>query len=164
MDETPNRLLQKLVRSRAVAALGTVKNGEPFVSMVPYVLHGPKSDFLIHVSGLSAHTRHMMQHPRVSLMVTAAEASLDENGAAIEAQALPRVTIQGDAIRLDPHGSAYAAGKIAYLERFPTAVQMFELPDFSLFAIHPQSARFIAGFGKANSLGHEAWAQTMAPV
>lgn len=161
MDEASNRILASLVRGRTTAALGTMDRGDPFVSMVPYVLHGAGHDFLIHVSGLSAHTRHMLVHPRVSLMVTAAENSIGDDGRVIEPQALPRATIAGVAQRLDPAGADYATGKSAYLERFPTAEQMFDLPDFSLFAISPQSVRFIAGFGRAHSLRPEDWVQAI---
>ena len=159
MDNKLNQILSKLVRGRAIAALATLDQGEPFVSMVPYVLFGTGPDFLIHVSLLSAHTRHMLQHPRVSLMVSAAENTIDENGTAIQPQALPRVTLQGDAIRLDASGVDYAKGKALYLERFAPAAQMFELPDFSLFKISPRSLRFIAGFGSAHNLSLEAWAR-----
>jgi len=161
MDDTLNELLRRLVRSRAVAALGTLDAGEPFVSMVPYILHGASAQFLIHVSGLSAHTRQMLAHPRVSLMVTAAEGTVAEDGSAIQPQALPRVTAQGDATRLNSSSDQYAAAKSAYLERFPSAQQMFELPDFSLFTISPRSARFIAGFGKAHNLSAQAWARIL---
>lgn len=164
MDDKLNQILRDLVRGRAIAALATLDQGEPFVSMVPYVLMGAGPDFLIHVSLLSAHTRHMLQHPRVSLLVSAAEDAVDENGAPIQPQALPRVTVQGDAIRLDSTGVDYANGKALYLERFPPAAQMFELPDFSLFKISVLSVRFIAGFGSAHSLGPEAWAQAVGVI
>ena len=164
MDDTRIQVLRKLVLSRAVAALGTAEKGEPVVSMVPYILHGAGANFLIHVSGLSAHTRQMLAQPRVSIMVTAAEDAVGDDGAAIQPQALPRVTVQGDATRIDPGSQAYAAGKAAYLERFPWAQQMFELSDFSLFTISPRSARFIAGFGKAHSLNPQAWARAAGPA
>ena len=118
MDQALCRILNSLVRGRATAALGTLDRGEPFVSMVPYVLHGEPPAFLIHVSGLSAHTRHMLEHPSVSLMVTAAEDSTDAAGNRIEPQALPRVTVQGNAAPLDKSGAGYVTGKSAYLERF----------------------------------------------
>ena len=162
MDDVSNRILANLVRGRTTAALGTIDRGEPFVSMVPYVLHGEGPGFLIHVSGLSAHTGHMLLHPGVSLMVTAAENSIGDDGEVIEPQALPRATIAGMAQRLDPAGTDYAEGKSSYLKRFPTAEQMFALPDFSLFAIRPLTVRFIAGFGRAHSLNPEGWAQAMA--
>ena len=164
MDDTLNQVLRKLVHSRAVAALGTAADGEPFVSMVPYILHGAGADFLIHVSGLSAHTRQMLAHPRVSIMVSAAENAVGEDGAATPPQALPRVTVQGDAARIDPARAEYAAGRAAYLARFPSAQQMFELPDFSLFCISPRAVRFIAGFGKAHSLSPESWARAVGPA
>ncbi len=150
MDDEQARLLRQLVRNRATAALGTQHSGEPFVSMVPYVLHRDTPDaphaFLVHVSALSPHTRDMQAHPRVSLMVTAAE------DAGIQPQALPRVTVQGDAQSLDKNSSQYAAAKAAYLARFPDAAITFELADFSIFAIRPVSVRFVAGFGKAHGI------------
>lgn len=164
MDAILNKVLRRLVRERAVAALGTVKEGEPFVSMVPYILYGAGPDFLIHVSGLSAHTRQMLAHPRVSIMVTAAENAAGDDGAEFQAQALPRVTAQCDATRMEPDSDDYAAGKAAYLERFPLAEQMFELPDFSLFTLRPHSVRFIAGFGKAHSLSPESWAHAVDSI
>ena len=164
MDQALCRILNSLVRGRATAALGTLDRGEPFVSMVPYVLHGEPPAFLIHVSGLSAHTRHMLEHPSVSLMVTAAEDSTDAAGNRIEPQALPRVTVQGNAAPLDKSGAGYVTGKSAYLERFPTAAQMFELADFSLFTITPLTVRFIAGFGRAHSLTPEDWSRAFHSI
>ena len=73
MDATLTRTMRELVLGRSVAALGTLHAGEPLVSMVPYALHGADHNFLIHVSALAAHTRDMLAHPRVSLLITAAE-------------------------------------------------------------------------------------------
>jgi hypothetical protein len=41
LDAELTRTLRELVLGRSVAALGTLHAGEPFVSMVPYALHGP---------------------------------------------------------------------------------------------------------------------------
>lgn len=54
---------------------------------------------------------------RVSLLVMAAE------GGAIEPQALPRVTVRGDALPLARDADDYAAARAAYLARFPNAAQ-----------------------------------------
>jgi hypothetical protein len=156
MDAELTLTLRELVRGRATAALGTLHAGEPFVSMVPYALYGPGHDFLIHVSALASHTRDMLAHPRVSLLVTAPE------GGAIAPQALPRLSVQGDAAQLPRDGGDYAAAKIAYLARFADAAQMFERADFSLFVIRPAALRFVAGFGKAHSLTPAALAQALA--
>ena len=155
LDEALNRTLHTLVLGRSVAALGTLHAGEPFVSMVPYALLGDESHFLIHVSALASHTRDMLAHPRVSVLVTAAE------GGDIAPQALPRLSVQGDARQLTRDSEAYATARACYLERFSDAAMMFELADFSLFVIRPVSVRFVAGFGKAHSLTPEVLANVL---
>ena len=75
-------LLVSLVRSRTVAALGTLHAGAPFVSMVPFAVLPAGDAFVIHVSRLAAHTRDMLDDPRVSLLITQAE------GEGVPAQAL----------------------------------------------------------------------------
>lgn len=155
MDEPTQALLRQLLRTRLTAALGTVHKGDPFVSMVPYALHGDAPDFLVHVSTLSPHTRQMQAHPRVSLMVVEGEDS------GTEPQALPRVTVQGEARQLLAGDPGIEGARAAYLARFPSSELMFTLGDFSLFAIRPQSVRVVAGFGRAHSLTPEAFAQLM---
>jgi len=154
VDATLTRTMRELVLGRSVAALGTLHAGEPLVSMVPYALHGADHNFLIHVSALAAHTRDMLAHPRVSLLITAAEGDTAP-------QALPRLSVQGDALPLARDGGEYAAGKTAYLARFADAAQMFELTDFSLFLIQPVALRFVAGFGKAFSPVPEVLARAL---
>lgn len=140
--------LRALLRAQTIAALGTLHRGEPYVSMVPFALAEREPAFLVHVSALSAHTRDMLEHPRVSLLVVAP----DDGG---WPQARARATVQGDAAPLDPASAHYAAARARYLQRYPHAADIFALPDFSLFAIRPASARFIAGFARAVSLNPE---------
>jgi heme iron utilization protein len=153
--------LRALVHAQPVAALGTLhatRDGvEPFVSMVPVAwLPGPLA--VIHVSTLAPHTRDLQADPRVSLMLTAPLAP-DGNP-----QALARLTVQAHAAEL-PRGSAeWAEAQAAYLGRFPLATQTFALGDFLLVALHPVSARFVAGFGRAHGLTAQslaaAWVAT----
>lgn len=150
--------LRHLVLARSVAALGTLHSGEPFVSMVPYALFGEDHDFLIHVSALAPHTRDMLAHPRVSLLVAAPEGG--ESGD-VPPQALPRASVQGDALQLLPASADYAAAKAVYLARFAQSAQMFDLTDFSLFTIRAVSVRFVAGYGKAFSMSPEAYARAL---
>ena len=145
LDAGLTRTLRELVLGRSVAALGTLHSNEPFVSMVPYALYGEERQFLIHVSALASHTRDMLAQPRVSLLITAPE------GGDIAPQALPRLSVQGDALQLNRAGTDYAPARACYLARFADAAQMFELADFSLFVIRPVSLRFVAGYGKAFS-------------
>jgi putative heme iron utilization protein len=150
MNPTAAKQLHVLVEGANTAALGTLHQGEPFVSMTPYALPRGEASFLIHVSALAAHTADMLAHPRVSLMIMAAPAS----GA--PAQARARVTIQADAVPLERGSPEYDAGRAAYLSRFPEAATMFELGDFHLFRLVPVSARVIGGFAQAATFAREA--------
>jgi len=153
---TPPRFepLRRLLREQHIAALGTLHRGEPYVSMVPFALDEGAPEFLIHVSGLSPHTRDMLEHPRVSLLVVA-----PEDGGRPQARA--RATVQGDAAPLDAGSARHAAAKALYLQRFPHAADIFALPDFSLFAIRPDAVRFIGGFAQAVSLTPELFARAL---
>jgi putative heme iron utilization protein len=152
--ELSERLVQ-LLRQRATAALGTLRDGAPFVSMVPYAIAADGSGFVVHVSKLAAHTKDMLADTRVSLLVAEAE------GGGKSALALARVSLQGTARRM-PSGSPDLSGsRAAYLARFPEAAQMFDFADFSIFLIRPVSVRFVAGFGEAHSLSAETFAQLL---
>jgi hypothetical protein len=150
-------LLRLLLRQQTIAALGTLHRGEPYVSMVPFALDRRGPDFLIHVSALSSHTRDMLEHSRVSLLVVAP----DDGG---RPQARARATIQGDAEALPPESARYAEARTLYLQRFPEAVDTFALADFSLFAIRPVALRFIGGFAQAASLTPEVFARALREV
>ncbi len=146
--------LRLLLRQQTIAALGTLHRGEPYVSMVPFALDESAPEFLIHVSGLSPHTRDMLEHPRVSLLIVAP----DDGG---RPQARARATVQGDASPFDADTPGHAAAQALYLQRFPHAADIFALPDFSLFAIRPDSVRFIGGFAQAVSLTPELFERAL---
>jgi predicted pyridoxine 5'-phosphate oxidase superfamily flavin-nucleotide-binding protein len=51
------RELRALLQAQRVATLGTLNaDGSPLVSMVPFALRTDEAGFVIHVSGLAAHT------------------------------------------------------------------------------------------------------------
>ncbi|MBK8791251.1 MAG: pyridoxamine 5'-phosphate oxidase family protein [Holophagaceae bacterium] len=99
MEPTPETMLEALLAS-PIAALGTLHEGAPFVSMVPVVPAPGGSGFLIHVSRLAQHTRDLVADARMSLLFTA---PLTEDQ---DPLALPRVTLQGaaEAIAADSGG------------------------------------------------------------
>jgi nitroimidazol reductase NimA-like FMN-containing flavoprotein (pyridoxamine 5'-phosphate oxidase superfamily) len=125
--------LRALLRGQEIAALGTLHDGAPYVSMVPFALLPDASRIVIHVSSLAAHTRDMLADPRVSLLVVAPPAP------DVTAQATARVTIQGRAEPCADGTGAHASAQAAYLARFPASAQTFGFADFSLFAIVPES-------------------------
>jgi putative heme iron utilization protein len=113
---------------------------------------------IIHVSTLAAHTKHMLENARVSLMVMAAP-SPD-----VSAQATPRVTIQGVAVQLDKASSEHEEAKAVYVERFPQSLDLFGFTDFSLFSIAPSSVRFVAGFAQAMTLSAEEFSTALVTL
>lgn len=147
-------VLRSVLETQRIASLGTLHQGEPYVSMVPFALL-PGGVFVIHVSALAAHTQDMLASPRVSLLVIAPP---DGQTAA---QAVARVTIQADAEPLDDSLPEHAEARAAYLARFPQSVQTFELSDFSLFALRPRSLRVVGGFAQAKTVTPEGLAKVL---
>lgn len=152
MNEDQAKALRDLVRAQNTAALGTLHDGDPFVSMVPYA-QAVDGDFYIHVSRLATHTRDMLASPRVSLLIVAPDADTPQSRA--------RVTVQGDAYLLEREAAEYADARAGYIARFPHAADIFEFADFSLFRIAPVSARVVGGFAQAYSLGGESFVRAM---
>ena len=148
-------VLRQLIHNRMIAALGTLHQGAPFVSMVPYAVARDGS-LILHVSQLAAHTRDMLDNPDVSLLITESEAS------GKMPQALARVTVQGRAQIIDRESEKHTQARAVYLARFPDAASLFEFADFSIFVIKPVSARFIAGFGQAVSVSGEDFAAALS--
>lgn len=146
MNPTQAQTLRAILESQATAALGTLHDGEPFVSMVPFAILPDGKGFVIHVSGLAAHTRDMLHHPTVSLLVTAPQ------DPETPPQALPRVTVQCVARQLADEDPSYPAARMSYLGRFPDAEMTMALGDFSLFILTPLAVRLVGGFAQAANL------------
>lgn len=156
MPEAVDRAVRELLEAQRIASLGTLHDGEPYVSMVPIAILADGPDFVVHVSALAAHTKDMLAQPKVSLLVIA------PHDAEIPPQATARLTIQGDATRIDESDARHAKAKSAYMDRFPQSAQTFELPDFSIFLIRPRALRFVGGFAQAKSLTAEGLARILA--
>jgi len=142
-------LLRSLLETRPVAALGTLHDGKPLVSMVPFAVFRMEgaAGFLIHVSGLSAHTRDMVRDPNVSLMIVQKEDEADTP------LAIARVSIACEAVAVAHETAEYGAIARAYLKKFPEAEPLLNFSDFHFFLLVPRSARFVAGFAQAMTLG-----------
>lgn len=147
--------LRSLLHEQQTAALATLHKGEPALSMVPYALLPEGRGFVIHVSGLAAHTADMLANSAVSLLVVAS------TGTAPSPQELPRVSIQGRAKPVPPESAEYREAAALYVSRFPSSEQTFAFADFTLFVIEPRSARFVGGFARATSIMATEFASVM---
>lgn len=151
--------LRRLLTQRPVAALATLHQGEPAVSMVPFVLQPGQGRLLIHVSRLATHTADLLAHPRVAVLVADAVA----DGAVGEAVlALPRASLQAEAQALAPDAPDLPQARADYLARLPEAEPLFGFGDFQLVALRLRSIRLVAGFGRATALAGPALSQWLA--
>lgn len=149
MNAADREALRALVEGGRQAALGTLEQGAPFVSMVLYALErrpGRVPSFLIYVSRLSPHTAHLGADSRASLLIMRPDSGEEDP------QALARATFQAAAAPLPTDDPGYLAARAAYLARLPQQEYLFSFPDFTLFRIEPANARYVGGFAKAFSL------------
>src|SRR5262249_22807186 len=89
MDESDRRTLIAIVRERSLAALGTIVEGGPLVSMVLYASEPDLSRLYLHVSRIAQHTRGLLTKPRVGLLIS------EPDRASRNPLTLARVSIQG---------------------------------------------------------------------
>jgi putative heme iron utilization protein len=135
--------LREFIRRHRQAVLAVSANDEPITAMTVYVAEPALRSALIHLSNLSQHKRMLLANPRCSLLI----AEPDDGRA--EAMTLARVTLQGNAARIEKDSADYAQAKAVYLAASPASELMFGLPDFDLIRISITSGRYIAGFGRA---------------
>jgi len=149
MDAQSETLLASVIRNTRIAALATIRDEEPFLSMVAFVTVEDFSAFYIHVSRLAQHTVDMQKNKRVGLLIT----EVDDGRA--DPQTLVRVSIRGSAEKLQNGEPGYTPVKDLYLARFPDSEELFKLEDFSLWRIKPRGGRLVAGFSKAYNITPE---------
>ena len=92
MEHEAQQKLANLIRTQRVAALGTLRDSAPFISMILYVPSTDFTNYFMHVSRLAFHTQDIFKDPRVSLMIAEADDGTQNP------QTLARVSIRGDAI------------------------------------------------------------------
>ena len=150
MDSRSEKLLAHILQTTRIAALGTLRDGSPQVSMVAFVSAQDFSSFFIHVSRLAQHTLDMQKDKRVSLLIT------ESDDGRVDPQTLVRISIRALAELIHPGEPGYTPVKAMYLDRFPESRPLFDLEDFEFWRIVPKGARYIAGFARAYNLTPDA--------
>jgi putative heme iron utilization protein len=156
MKQEHARRAADLLRAHRAAALSTLHAGAPNVALTPYALLADPAALVLHLSGLSAHTKDLRADGRCALLVAEAER------ADAAPHTLARVALQAVAEELPPDHPRYAAARAAYTAQFPDLAGLFELGDFALFALTPQTVRFVGGFAQAASLEPASLAAALA--
>src|SRR6516162_8319333 len=129
MDQSDRRTLISLVRERSLAALGTILEGGPLVSMVLYASEPDLSCLYLHVSRLAQHTRGLLSQPNVGLLIS------EPDRPSRNPLTLARVSLQGVAAQLREGTPEFENARALYLTAHPTASINFQLPDFILLGV-----------------------------
>lgn len=156
MDASELAVVAELIRGARWAALGTLRQGAPFASWLAFAPEEGFQGFLLHISRLAPHTQHLLADPRASLAISASDADVDDP------QTLARISIQGRVALLDGGDADFAAAKATYIARMPNSEMLFSFPDFLLFRLAPEDARYIGGFGRIFTLTPEQLRQAAA--
>ena len=135
--------LAAIVRDQPQAALATLADGAPSLSMVAAVPEPDYGAFLLHLSELAAHKRNLRADPRCSLLL------VQPGDGPAEILQRRRVSLDAVAAFLDKAGDDYAAAKARYLEALPRHAMIFQLADFDLVRLTVAGGLLNAGFGKA---------------
>ncbi len=138
-----------LMRNQRQAALGTLADGAPFVSLVAFAAEPDFSGVLLHLSGLSPHTRHLHVDSRASLLIAEPDDGRDDP------QTLARISLVGSVMPILRDHADFTAARARYLDRLPAARMWFDFPDFTLFRFMPTEARYVGGFARAYTLTPE---------
>jgi putative heme iron utilization protein len=150
---TPSRLdtaLLQLLRKCPVGTLATLDaQGAPAVSLVPFALDGDRGDLVILISALAAHTAQLQAHPRAAVLLHADPQTADN------VHALPRVSLEVEAVWPEPDTADSARAAAVYLARHPAAALLTQLPDFRWVRLRLLRGRQVAGFGAARSVDRQ---------
>ena len=137
MEREQRNRLGALLRGQRWGALATLGGGKPLASMVAFAPEPGFAGFLLLLSRLSLHTRHLLADPAASLAISEADTG------AGNPQTLARVSLQGRVEQIPDGAPGHAAAKALYVGRLPSSAPLFGFQDFHLFRLVPEEARFV---------------------
>jgi heme oxygenase (biliverdin-IX-beta and delta-forming) len=126
---------RRLVRARDRAALATLMDGRPYVSLVALACDLDASPLLF-LSDLAQHTQNLRTDPAAALLV-------EDTGDLTDPLAGPRLTVVGHAERLDD-GRALTR----FAARHPASAEYAAFADFHLYRLVAERGHLVAGFGR----------------
>jgi len=134
---------RQLLRQQRWAALATLRNDTPLATMVAYVTATDFSCLYLHLSTLAAHSHNLQRNPNISMVIS--EPDLGSQ----DPQTLARLTVSGQAEKLDPQQSGHDGIRSLYIGKFPDSEMLFTFSDFSLYRVRPEKLRLVGGFAQA---------------
>ena len=146
MDAELLQIIHRLLSTARMAARGTLREGAPFVSLTTTAAADDFTTFWLHLSRLAFHTRHIEDDPRASLMIW------EEAPSGRNPQSLARISLAGEAVRIDRETAEFASGKETFLKRNPDSEMFFSLGDFALYRVTVGYGRLVGGFGAIHTI------------
>jgi len=133
---------QLLMRLRSLA-LSTLSDGEPEISYAPF-WRDEKGVIYLYTSELAAHTHNLVAHARCSVMF------IEDEAACRNVFARERLTFNCQVAEVSASEEHYTDVLDQMEAELGQTVSLLRgLPDFHLFALTPDSGRYVVGFGKA---------------
>lgn len=142
MNEQAVMQAANLLAKQHRAVLGTQSQampGFPFTSELPYCLTREGTPLLL-ISRLAQHTRNLVIDNRCSLLISDRTAENE--------QATPRLTLQAQALRIEPPEQTEDCARHFY-RYFPDYQDFHRVYDFEFWRLQPVRWRFIGGFADA---------------
>ena len=148
-EDRTHALHQLLAASQTLLLSTSSLEGVPDLGYAPCV-RDEKGCFYIFISELAQHTANLLANPQASVMFIQPE-SESRNLFARE-----RAVFQCRATIIHPEEACYQAQLTNFQTRFGEVVGLLRsLSDFHLFALAPESGRYVAGFGQAYAINAE---------
>ena len=152
MNDTENlsekaKSLQELLASQQTLLLSTVsENGVPDLSYAPFV-RDQAGCFYIFISELATHTANLLNNSQASLMFIRPESE------ASNLFARERTTFNCKGREIGRNEPLYTTQLKAFKDQFGEIVSLLNtLTDFHLFALYPESGRYVVGFGQTYTI------------
>ncbi len=133
----------EFIKSHRYGVLSThsaTEVGYPFGSITPYII-SDKGEIAILISHLAEHTNNILANPKVALTLFDPEDSSNP-------QAGARITCLADARKATDESDL----RQRYVEHFPDAEMILQLPGFHFYVLDLVRIRLIAGFGQVKWL------------
>lgn len=139
--------LQELLASQQTLLLSTASiTGIPDISYAPFVRDG-SGCFYIFISELAAHTDNLFTNPRASVMFVRPES--ESNNLFARERAIFDCSVK----EIGRSDDCFSTQLTALQNQFGEIVGVLRsLSDFHLFALSPESGRYVAGFGQAYTI------------
>jgi len=145
MEANYHKEIEHLIQNIPTISLATVDESQiPHASLLPFVWH-QSHGLMVFASALSPHTTHLKHNPSCSVLI------YDSVG--VDPFALKRMQLKCFISQIaTTHKDYNSILDQMHTKLGPTVSMLRSLPDFTLFALRPESGRLILGFGKAYHL------------